>query len=62
MKTLTKALDSLEYNRRLIRIRPSDTVYINGEGKPIRLELCDPFTGNPIVMDANPKIGREPQV
>lgn len=55
MKTLTKALDSLEYNRRLIQIRPSDTVYINGEGKPIRLELCDPLTGNPIVMDANPR-------
>jgi CHC2 zinc finger len=54
-KTLTKALDSLQYDRRLIQIWPTDAAYVNGEGKPIRLELCDPLTGNPIVKDSQPR-------
>ena len=55
MKTLTKVLDSLQYHHRLIQIWPTDVAYRNGEGKPIRLELCDPLTGNPIVKDTNPR-------
>ena len=54
-KTLSKALDSLQYDRRLIQIWPSEKAHINGEGKPIRLELCDPLTGNPVVMDPAPR-------
>jgi hypothetical protein len=54
-KTLSKALDSLQHDRRLIQIWPTEKEYINGEGKPIRLELCDPLTGNPIVKDPNPR-------
>jgi CHC2 zinc finger/Toprim-like len=54
-KTLSKALDSLQYYRRLIQTWPTDVPYVNGEGKPIRLELCDPLTGNPIVTDPVPR-------
>jgi CHC2 zinc finger/Toprim-like len=54
-KTLNKALDSLQYDRRLIQIWPTDVPQVNGESKPIRLELCDPLTGNPIVQDADPR-------
>ena len=54
-KTLSKALDGLQYDRRLIQIWPTDVPHVNGESKPIRLELCDPLTGNPIVQDADPR-------
>jgi hypothetical protein len=54
-KTFAKALEGLQLDRRLIQIWPSEKTSRNGESKTIRLELCDPLTGNPIVMDWDPR-------
>ena len=54
-KTFAKALNGLQYERRLIHLWPSDKPMRNGTTEILRLELCDPFTGNPIVRDADPR-------
>ena len=54
-KTFDKALEGLVSNRRLVHTWPSEKAYSNGESKTIRLELCDPLTGNPIFMDSDPR-------